>query len=324
MKFSATVPGMTLYQAASRAGVWSNDLTSEQMQLAAARIDDLGYHSLSVSTHMVMHTGEWAANMGARWPHSLAAAGFILGATRRILLQCLVVVPYHQPIELAKALSTLDWMSGGRLIPMLMTGYMDWEFELLGVSFADRGRIMDEYVEAMIELWTAELPEYEGKHLSFKGIVFEPKPVQKPLPLYFGGRTRAAPRRIARFGSGWISYATPHAEMPDAIRYIREQREFQANPRPLEIGAYFVEATRDVYTHHETVRPRQIAGKEAILEQVERLATLGITLIRAPLSSMAGRDGNPLPIRSFEEYLDRLAWFAEEIMPEAAKIESVV
>jgi probable F420-dependent oxidoreductase len=322
VKFSATVPGMTMYQAANRSGVWSNDVTTEQMQLSAARADELGYHSISVSTHMVMRTGEWAENMGARWPHSLTAAGFILGATRRIPLQCLVVVPYQQPIELAKALATLDWMSGGRLIPMLMTGYMDWEFELLGVPFEDRGRIMDEYVEAMIELWTSELPEYAGRHVRFKGIVFEPKPVQKPLPLYFGGRTKAALRRIARFGAGWISYATPHAEMPAAIRYLREQPEFRQNPRPLEIGAHFLEATRDVYTHKETVRPRQVVGNDAILEQLRHLASLGITIVRTPLSSKAGKDGNPEPIRSFDEYLDRLAWFAEEIMPEAARIEA--
>ena len=163
-----------------------------------------GMRTLTVPWHIAIQKGEWEKNMGARWPHSLAAAGFLLGATRSITVCPLVVVPCEQPVALAKALATLDWMSGGRCTPVLLTGYIEWEFELLGVNFADRELIMDEYVEAMVELWTSEQPTYEGRFVRFSEVAFEPKPVQDPFPLWFGGKatSRRALRQRGALGLG--------------------------------------------------------------------------------------------------------------------------
>lgn len=319
MKFTVTIPGLTQFPALGGHRDWSRDVTTDDFVTMAQKADDLGFDFISVPWHLAMRSDEWATNMGARWPHSLTASGFLLGATKRIKLAALVVVPCEQPIELAKAFATLDWMSGGRVLPVLLTGYMDWEFDLLGVPFGDRNAITDEYTEAMIELWSADYPKYGGRFVEFDNIVFEPKPTQRPLPLWFGGRatSRTALRRIARYGSGWMSYASTHHDHVAALEYIRAQPEFQANPRPLELSSYLVEPTHDVYTHEEKEPPAPVVGAEAILERLTNLAQIGVTAIHGPFGAQDGGRGVAAEVTSLGSFLDYLDWFGAEVLPTA-------
>jgi alkanesulfonate monooxygenase SsuD/methylene tetrahydromethanopterin reductase-like flavin-dependent oxidoreductase (luciferase family) len=316
MKFGVAVPGLTQFPGLGGQDDWTRQLSTADVCAVARHADELGYAYLAVPWHIAIQKGEWEKNMGARWPHSLSAAGFLLGATSRITVSPLIVVPCEQPIPLAKALSTLDWMSGGRCTPVLLTGYIQWEFELLGVNYAEREQIMDEYVEAMIALWTSDDPTYEGRFVSFSDVAFEPKPVQQPFPLWFGGKatSRRALRRVARWGSGWMSYASVHRDHPGAIDYIRSQPEFRADSS-LEISAYFVEPTHDPHSHAEARPPELVLGVEPVLERVAYLESLGVTSTYTPLTSKTDAKGRPEPITSLRDYLDRLSWFAEEIVP---------
>jgi alkanesulfonate monooxygenase SsuD/methylene tetrahydromethanopterin reductase-like flavin-dependent oxidoreductase (luciferase family) len=325
MKFMTVIPGLTLFQGLGGQPAWAEQITSDEIVEIARSADELGYDYLPLPWHLVIGRGEPAKNFGSRWPHPIPAAGFLLGATKRIVTMPYVVVPCELPVSIAKSIATLDWMSGGgRVIPVLLTGYLQPEFDVLRVPFAERGAIMDEYVDAMLELWSSSEPEFNGRYVSFSDVVVEPRPRQQPLPIWFGGRTKSALRRIARDGSGWMSYATPHAEMHDAVEYIRAQPEFAASPRPLEIGAYFVEATHDPVTHEEKGEYRPIVGKDAVLEQLRYLASIGVNVTRAPLDARPGKDGKPLTIESSDDYIEHLAWFAEEIMPEARALAPAV
>lgn len=324
MKFSLKVPGLDLYP--GRGTHWWRHIQPQELVAIVRRIEELGYDQVNVATHFAMDR-ESTVEMGARWTHSLSAAGFILGATTRLRVACLVVVPYHQPIELAKALSTLDFLSGGRLTVLALVGYKPWEFELLGVPFGERGPITDEYVEAMQTLWTQERPEFHGRYVSFSDVVFEPKPVQQPLPVWFGGRTKAAMRRIARFGDGWLPYATPRSQFREMVEHIYEQPSFQLRPRRLGLGLELFEGTLDPDSHELIEQPHIVAEKDAVLEQVAEIAALGATLTSADEVIGAGRFQNDQagalpPIRDAAEHLERLQWFAEEIMPEARRIEA--
>jgi hypothetical protein len=322
MQFGVTVPGLRLFQGLGGQPAWANDITTAQIARIIGAADELGYDYTGVPWHLVMQKGADARNFGPRWPDSRSAAGFLLGATRRMTVRPLFVVPCEPPVSLAKGIATLDWISGGRMVPVLMTGYLRAEFDFLGVPYGERGAIMDEYVEAMIELWSSDEPVYEGRYVHFSNIVFEPKPYQQPLPIWFGGRAKPALRRVARFGSGWQSYATPHREMLAMVEYIHNQPEFVANRRPLGVTAYFVEATHDPVTHEEKGGRRTITGNEAILEQLGYLATIGVNSVNAPLSSRANASGREQSPASVEDYLERLHWFAEEIMPEARKLRT--
>jgi|GEM_PF-3274741 len=315
MRFGFAIPGLTTFPP-QRQETWELDITGDQLLAIARQGDELGFEYLFVPWHIALEQGVWTDNMGARWPHSLAASALLLGATRRLTVVPHLVAPCEPPIHLAKAVATMDWISGGRCLPMVLTGYMQVEFELLGADFAQRNQVTDEYVEAMFALWTQEVAEYHGEHVGFSQVAFEPKPAQDPMPMWFGGKasSKRSLDRVARWGTGWLSYASRHDEHPAAAAYIRDHPDFDA-ARPLEIAAYFDEPTMDPESHEESEAPALAVGDDAVLERVAFMASNGITATLAPLNSMDDGHGRPAPIRSVEEYLDRMAWFAETIRP---------
>jgi probable F420-dependent oxidoreductase len=114
-----------------------------------------------------------------------------------------LVLPYHNPIRLAKAAATLDVLSGGRLILGVGVGAIENEMEAMGSPFKERGAFTDEAIAVMRTLWTEEDPRFVGTYSRFAGMKFSPKPLQTPLPIVIGGVSRAAIRRAARLGNGW-------------------------------------------------------------------------------------------------------------------------
>lgn len=322
MKVSVTAPGMMTFP--PNADLWWETISGDDFLEFARVVDELGYDYLQLPWHIVMNS-HTAKEMGPRWTHSLSATGFFLGATKRITVTPMVVIPCHDPIELAKSISTLDYMSGGRVIPVAMVGYQRWEFELLRrPPFEERGAVMDEYLDAMNELWTSDAPRFEGKYVSFDDVVFDPKPVQQPMRLWFGGDSRPALRRLARLGSGWAPQMSMRADFRDQVEYVRSRPEFQADPRPLELMMPLFEGEREQVSHDLIAPPKIVFEKDAILEQVHELAELGATMTMA--SDIVGTgvfqdvEGAQTP-RNLGECLERLHWFAEEILPEAHRIE---
>ena len=314
MKFRIHIPGTTLYTDGHDYLEHEQNVTTEQIVAVVQAADELGIDYITMPTHFVMDR-ETAKTMGPRWTHSLSAASFVLGATKRIRVICLVVVPNHDPVELAKALATIDWISGGRLIVVPLVGYQKWEFDIVKAPFDERGAMMDEYMDAMIELWTAEDPRFDGRYVQFKDIVFDPKPRQVPLPLWFGGRTKAALRRLARLGHGWMSTTTPHADFPEMLGYIRSQPEFVANPRELEVYVSIGERKMTNFLTHEFSEPPQVfRTPEEILAQCSYLAGQGITLTQAALE---GGSPNGDTTTSIDDHIRRLEWFATQVMPDA-------
>ena len=136
----------------------------------------------------------------------LATLGFLAGAvlTPKLGISVLVL-PYRNPVVTTKAVTTLDVLSGGRVILGIGTGWMEEEFRILGApSFAARGAVTDDYIQLYKELCTAESPNFQGAHYQLSDIGFFPKPVQKPYPpIWVGGNTMAAMKRAARLGDGW-------------------------------------------------------------------------------------------------------------------------
>jgi probable F420-dependent oxidoreductase len=129
---------------------------------------------------------------------------FLAGCTERLrLLASVMVVPHRPAMLTAKMLATIDVLSNGRLILGAGAGWMKEEFALLDAPFEERGRVTDEYLAAFQELWTKDAPAYSGKHVSFSDVLFYPKPVQKPLPIWIGGESPPALRRTIRFAAAW-------------------------------------------------------------------------------------------------------------------------
>jgi probable F420-dependent oxidoreductase len=325
VKFITHLPGLTLYPGVGKH--WWERITPEEFREIARETDHLGFDYVSVSEHLIMDR-ESAPQLGPRWSHSLAAAGVLVGATERATIVPLIVVPYHHPVELAKCLSTLDFLSGGRVIPLCLVGYNRREFDIMNVPYPDRGAIMDEWLDAMIELWGAETPSFTGPHIRFDDIVFEPRPARQPMTLWFGGRTKVAMRRIARLGDGWVAQSTvPRARLREFIDHIRDQPLFKARPRPLDFSFELFEGNRDPITHVIIDQARISFEPEVILEEMQTIADIGATLctvddLLGVGKYQNGRPDAPPATRSAAEHIERLHWFAEEIMPEARRIST--
>jgi probable F420-dependent oxidoreductase len=137
----------------------------------------------------------------------LSVLNFLAGCTQRIRLGThVLIIPYRNPIFTAKILATIDVLSGGRLTLGAGVGWMEEEFRALGLTtFRDRGVVANEFLQVFKELWTKEVPQFQGKFCEVSGIGFQPKPVQKPHPpIWIGGHSIPALRRAAKLGDGWM------------------------------------------------------------------------------------------------------------------------
>ncbi|MDG2004265.1 MAG: TIGR03619 family F420-dependent LLM class oxidoreductase [Novosphingobium sp.] len=235
------------------------------------------------------------------------AQAAIAGATEKIRLNtCLTILPFQHPIVMAKALATADWMSGGRIDVTFGLGSIKQEYDYLGVPFHERGARADEYIEAIIALWTQDRPSFEGKFVQFADVGFDPKPVQKPhVPIWIGGDSDAALRRIARFGSGWIiSYRTAPEEIPARIELIKSQPEWQDRPFEVMYGLGTSRLTKDHVPRDDPESQQDISVQE-IIDKLSWFGELGVTISAVPIPPLADCDA----------YLDYAQWVIEEIKP---------
>jgi probable F420-dependent oxidoreductase len=305
MRFATGLPGTTRYPPITQA--WESSMTTVDFQRVARTADELGFDSMTIPEHIVMPE-EMVELMGPFWSHAMTAMAFVAGATQRLIVDSSVIVlPYHHPVVLAKAAATLDHLSGGRTRLSIGVGHAEREFEALRVPFHERGRITDEYLAAMIELWTSEDPAFHGRYVDFERIAFEPKPVQKPHPaIWIGGNSRAAMRRAARH-DGWFPWLITADQLPECLEYIRSQPGFDARTRPFEVSMPVTILAVD-----EEHRPRHDArgaapprSRQALIDAIGHLQDIGVTWTSVPVP----------PASSLSEHLENLHRAAEEIMP---------
>ncbi len=308
MKFGVGMPGLILYPPVMSR--WEPGARPEEIVRVAQKADALGYDFLTVSEHIVMPT-EMAAIMGPRFPDSFTGIAFLAGATKRIrVLTYILVLPYRNAVLLAKGVSTLDFMSGGRVILGTAAGHLEREFDILKVPYHERGAMTDEYLRAMKELWTADEPSFQGRYVQFDRIVFEPKPVQKPHPpVWIGGNTKAAMRRAANMGDGWLPWLIGRQQIPQCLEYIRQQPGFQKRNRPFDVVMPLATFQVEDYSHRELGKTIMPTTRDQIIEEVGLMKEAGVTgtLINVPRT------------KSADQFIEWLEWFAAEIFPAARK-----
>jgi probable F420-dependent oxidoreductase len=153
------------------------------------------------------------------------------------LLSHVYVLPYRHPLVVAKAWATLDALSGGRAILGVGSGHVAAEFDALEVPFDDRGRILDEAIDAVRAALDDEFPAHKGQRWSFSGLGARPRPVQDHLPIWVGGSSRPAMRRAAERGDGWLPQGPPKEGMAAGVTFVREHRRAVRGDDPIVIGA---------------------------------------------------------------------------------------
>jgi probable F420-dependent oxidoreductase len=303
VKFAFPLPHMLRLKAITQP--WEAGVTGADQTRMAKRAEAMGYDMIAIPEHFVIPTDHVELS-GPHYLQSTVAQAYIAGATEKIRLNsCVTILPLQHPIVLAKALATADWMSSGRMMVTFGIGWLEREFDLLGVPFRERGRIADEYLEAIIELWTSESPRFEGSYVSFQDMAFEPKPIQKPhLPVWIGGDADAALKRAARFASGWWPFLTPPEKIAERVEFIKSQSTYDGRRFEVMHGL----GTTRVGEGHRVVEDagaRPGASAQQIIDRLNWLAEQGVTFSAVPVPAVRGVD----------EYLDYAQWVIEEIKP---------
>jgi probable F420-dependent oxidoreductase len=218
--------------------------TGAYIRRVAAAAEDLGFHSLWVPEHVVLFDeyrsrypysadGRLAVGPGRGIIDPFLALTAAAAATERIRLGTgICLVPQRNPVYTAKAVASLDWLSGGRFDFGVGIGWLREEFEALAVPWARRAQRTMEYLELMRRLWEDEVAEYHGELYDMGPVRQDPKPVQRPHPpIHFGGESDAALRRVARAGQGWYGFSLDPEGTAERIGHLTSLLEEHGRTR---------------------------------------------------------------------------------------------
>jgi probable F420-dependent oxidoreductase len=204
----------------------------EALTTFAREADRRGMASLWVSDHVVFPRTATGSYPGGRFPHppdkpylepvvTLAAAAVC--TTRARLGASVFILGHRHPVVMAKMLTSIDALSNGRLICGVGVGWWKEELEILGAPFHRRGRQADEALRVFTALWSQDNPSFEGEFFRFRDLGFAPKPVQKPRPpIWVGGDSPGALRRVVTLGDGWHATSKSPAELGAGLKRLRE------------------------------------------------------------------------------------------------------
>jgi probable F420-dependent oxidoreductase len=269
-----------------------------------------GFDALGFTDHPAP-SQKWLEGGGHDALDPFAALAFCAAVTDRIrLMPHIVVLPYRNPFVLAKAIATVDVLSGGRFILGTAAGYLRSEYGALGVDFAERNELFDEAIEVLQNIWSNDDVRYQGRHFSAQGQTANPKPVQKPHPpIWIGGNSRLARRRVAKYGQGWMPFRAPAALSRTTKTPVLETPEHLARYLD-ELWTLLDEAGRDrgeIDIHYHNDRGgtpgRGDFDPDACQEGLHALAKLGVTWC-----------GTEVPGDSVERAVDALQQFGETVI----------
>lgn len=281
----------------------------------------VGFASAMVADHVILPT-----RIESAYPYTvkgnfvsesecfeqLAMMSFVAGRTEKLrIVSSVMIVPYRNPVFNAKALATIDALSGGRLTVGIGVGWLAEEFKVLGAAdFKHRGAVTDEYVDIFRKLWTGKPIAYSGRFYNFDEVVCDPKPIQAGgPPIWIGGHSMPALRRVARLGDGWhpvgatAASPLPPEEMREKLGHI--ERMMQAEGR--DFSKLQVSYKAPVYDGG--IPPKGEArrlfsgGADAALEDIATFQKLGVHEIVFDFRA-----------QTLNECLDRMQRFGNDII----------
>jgi probable F420-dependent oxidoreductase len=255
----------------------------------AAAAEAAGFDGFGFTDHPAP-TQRWLESGGHDALDPFVAMGFAAARTTTLrLIPNIVVLPYRNPFVVAKAGATLDLLSDGRFTLGVGVGYLKREFAALGVEFDERGQLFDEALEVIRGIWTTDDFSYEGKHFTASGITAHPRPVSRPHPpIWIGGNTAAARRRVTTHGDGWCPFPAP-AMLAQTARTAEMNSDTLGGGiddlrRRLEAAGRDPANVDISFTNGEGGSPGDDAfNADAYLSGVEKLAALGVTWLQVGL-----------------------------------------
>lgn len=295
--------------------------TREALSTILKTAEGLGFASVMVADHIILPT-----RIESSYPYTvkgnfvsesecfeqLSMMAFVAGRTEKLrIVSSVMIVPHRNPVFNAKALASIDVLSGGRLTVGIGVGWLEEEFQALAAAdFKQRGAVTDEYVDIFRKLWTGEPVAYRGKFYSFDEVVCHPRPLQeKGPPIWIGGHSGPALRRVARFGDGWhpvgatAASPLPPEEMREKLGHI--ERLMQAEGR--DFSKLEVSYKAPVYDGGMPPKGEErrlfTGGADAALGDIAVFRKLGVNELVFDFRASA-----------LNECLDRMQRFSEDIM----------
>ena len=246
-----------------------------------------------VSKYPYTEDGKIPAEPDTPIPDPLIWLSYVAAAAPTLQLgTCILIVPQRNPLVLAKELATLDRLSGGRVELGLGVGWLEEEFDALGIPWARRGARNDEYIEAMRALWAGPHAEFHGEFVDFAPATCSPRPVNGNIPVIVGGDSDAALNRAVRIADGYFPGEGDFERLTALLGRLRQKAEEAGrDPSSIAINTMFGAQMMD-----------PAAG-------VEQMASAGVDRIMIPAFFFAGPDG-----------LDRLRALGEQIIPLANSV----
>ncbi len=283
---------------------WEEHAGADELARVAKAADAAGFFYLGVCDHIAIPEAK-AAVMGTEWWDTVATMGWLAGITESVRLLSHIYVPaYRHPLQVAKAFSTLDVVSGGRVILGVGAGHVEAEFDVLGIPFAERGRLLDESIDALRAAFAEDYPTLPGPRWVVADMGQHPRPVQEDgPPIWVGGSSPAAVRRAAIRGDGWLPQGPVDAEVVARVKALRDEagRHDRFDVGAL-IGAVYVgDPGWDV--------GRALTGPpEKIAHVLGKYAAFGVDQVQVRFRS-----------RSVDELVDQIERFGAEVIPLLAR-----
>tara|TARA_B100001248_G_scaffold59056_1_gene40237 strand:+ start:58963 stop:59853 length:891 start_codon:yes stop_codon:yes gene_type:complete len=188
----------------------------------AIKAEQLGFKSVWASDHIIIPQ-EWKGRFSDIFPDPFIMLTAISQNTSKITLgTSAIILPYRNPIIVAKMLSTLDNLCNGRLICTVAPGWMKEEFDILGVPYEGRIPKTEEFIKILKNLWSENPDPFEGEFYSFKNVSFQPKPMQDKLQIWMGGNADGAIQRAVDYADGWQPIWFSPEELKNKILFLEK------------------------------------------------------------------------------------------------------
>jgi probable F420-dependent oxidoreductase len=281
---------------------WEPGAGIEELTAIAKACDESGFFYVAVCDHVAIPR-PYDEAMRTSWWDTLTTLGYLAGVTTETrLLSHVYVLPYRHPLMTAKGFLTLDNVSRGRAILGVGAGHVDAEFDLLGVDFEDRGNALDEALDIVRSAFDEEYPTYSGERWSVKDAGLQPRPVQPGgPPIWVGGSSKAAMRRAAERGDGWLPQGPPKMGMKAAVRFISERRHATRGDDPIDLGIN----TESIYVGESPFElgKYDLGGEpDKIAERLRSYGSIGVNQLQIRFRS-----------RSADELCDQIRAFGADV-----------
>lgn len=281
-------------------------LTGATLVRFARAAEQAGFSGVAFTDHPAP-SHKWLTAGGHDALDPFAALSFVAGVTERLhLIPNIVVLPYRNPFVVAKAAATIDALSGGRFVLSVATGYLRSEYRALGVDFARRNELFDESLQVLRGVWSTDEFAYEGDGFAAGGVTANPKPDH--IPIWIGGNSDRARRRVARFGDGWNPFRASSELARTARTHPLETIE-DLIPMLADLHRYVEAEGRDpktidvTFTTGEPGPADDRFNPDVELEALEAMARVGVTW------SSVGIPGD-----SLERAIEALKRYGEEVI----------